>query len=259
MGFTTRAARALPLAIAVLAFAGTASAQTDLERARAVFEQGAAHYENQNYALALQAFQESYDLLDGHPRQALVLYNVGRCYEELGRFRDARDAYQRYLREAADDAQDRGQVEERLRELETRVSLDETETGRAAPSRDAAAPGTASGEASGGSGLLTAGIVTLAVGGAGLASFGSFGGLALGEYGTLEDRCGGSCSEQDVSTLSTFNTVADISLGVGVAAVIAGTVLVIIGASEGGEESSSARVAPWLTPDGGGASVGGMF
>ena len=113
------------VALVSASFASSASAQSDLEHAREVFERGTAYYENQNYALALQAFRESYDLLDGHPRQALILFNVGRCYEELGRIRDARDAYRRYLREAADDAENRQQVEERLRELETRVEMDE--------------------------------------------------------------------------------------------------------------------------------------
>ncbi|GAB5546422.1 MAG: hypothetical protein SangKO_061820 [Sandaracinaceae bacterium] len=246
--------------------ASSASAQSDLEHAREVFERGTAYYENQNYALALQAFQESYDLLDGHPRQALILFNVGRCYEELGRFRDARDAYQRYLREAADDAENRHQVEERLRELETRVEMDggAARSARSVDtsepeSTDASVASTPEATDSGGSGLMTAGIVVTAIGGAGLASFGIFGGLALGEYGTLESQCGGSCTDAEVSTLSTYNTVADVSLAVGLAGVVAGTVLIIIGAGEDGADTQTARLVPWVSPTAAGAVVGGTF
>ncbi|MEQ8460369.1 MAG: tetratricopeptide repeat protein [Sandaracinaceae bacterium] len=254
------------VALVSASFASSASAQSDLEHAREVFERGTAYYENQNYALALQAFRESYDLLDGHPRQALILFNVGRCYEELGRIRDARDAYRRYLREAADDAENRQQVEERLRELETRVEMDEgaiehrdSSDASDSESTEASAESGPSAAESGGGGLMTAGIVVTAIGGAGLASFGIFGGLALGEYGTLESQCGGSCTDAEVSTLSTYNVVADVSLAIGLAGVVAGTVLIILGAGDDGADTQTARLVPWVSPTAAGAAVGGTF
>lgn len=255
--FTTgRAAIWLFVILVAVLPSAQASAQTDLQHAREVFERGTERYESENYALALRDFQEVYELLEGHPRQALVLYNVGRCFEELGRLRDAQAAYRRYLSEAAPDAENRPLVEERLRELETRVSLDSGEDAAAGAEEPAGPMASTDG---GASGLTVAGIVSLAVGGAGLAGFGVFGGLALGEYGTLEDRCGGSCSDADVSTLVTFNTVADISLGVGLAGVAVGMVLVVVGATQGDDEQAGARLSPWVTPHGAGATVGGAF
>ena len=58
---------------------------------------------------------------------------------------------------------------------------------------------------------------------------------------------------------STYNTVADISLAVGLAGVVAGTVLIIIGAGEDGADTQTARLVPWVSPTAAGAVVGGTF
>lgn len=248
-------------------------ASPGFERARQRFDEGTAHFEEQNYALALVAFQESYNLLQGHPRQALVLYNIGRCDEELGRFREARDAYRRYLREAGDDAEHRDVVEVRLRDLETRVELGSgggpssqpappPANATAAPSTDE--PGAESSPAPGASSddtLLFGGIATAVVGGLGLAAFGVVGGLALNEYSGLQNDCGAShtCTSQDVSTLSTLDAVADAMLAVGLTGAAVTAVLLALWASSGTSGDQASNVTFWASSAGAGAGLRGSF
>lgn len=80
----------------------------DAER---LFEQG-------DYRGALAEFQRIYELLEGHPNQFFVLFNLGRAYEELHRYDLAIEQYQRYLDAAGPEAEDRAEVEASLRALE---------------------------------------------------------------------------------------------------------------------------------------------
>lgn len=80
----------------------------DAER---LFEQG-------DFRGALAEFQRIYELLEGHPNQFFVLFNLGRAYEELHRYDLAIEMYQRYLDEGGQDGEDRAEVEASLRALE---------------------------------------------------------------------------------------------------------------------------------------------
>lgn len=61
----------------------------------ALAEQGWDHYEKRRYAEALQAFREAESTVHAPP----FLLMVARCYVELGRLLDARNAYQRVVDE----------------------------------------------------------------------------------------------------------------------------------------------------------------
>jgi tetratricopeptide (TPR) repeat protein len=79
--------------------------------AQALFERG-------DHRGALAEMQRVYELLEGSPNQYVVLYNLGRVYEELHRYDLAVDTYQRFLDTAPEDASDRSDAEASLRALE---------------------------------------------------------------------------------------------------------------------------------------------
>lgn len=71
------------------------------EQARALVVQGVSELQAGDYLKALDLFQRAYALFPS-PK---ILFNLGQVYRELGRIVDALDAYERFLREAAKDAE----------------------------------------------------------------------------------------------------------------------------------------------------------
>lgn len=88
-----------------------AEARERLHVAQDLFERG-------NFDGALAEFQRLYDLLQGSPQQARVLYNVAQCQEQLGRYDEALVGYRRYLDAMGDGAPNRDEVQGLLRALE---------------------------------------------------------------------------------------------------------------------------------------------
>jgi tetratricopeptide (TPR) repeat protein len=83
------------------------------EEARMLFEAGRVAYEDGRFEDALGYFQRAHDL-SGRPA---LLYNVGSAADKLRRDAVALDAFRRYL-EALPTAENRGEVEARIRVLE---------------------------------------------------------------------------------------------------------------------------------------------
>lgn len=65
----------------------------------------------------------------------------------------------------------------------------------------------------------------LAVGIAGLASFGTFSILGKSEQGKLEDRCAPRCDDDELSTMKRFYLIGDISAGVGAASLLGAAIV----------------------------------
>jgi len=81
---------------------------------------------------------------------------------------------------------------------------------------------------------------------------------ALAEDDALAATCGVSCSDAQLGSLGTFTLVADIGWITALVAVAVGTVLVFtIGMPS--EDEPHASLAPFLSLDGGGLSVLGVF
>src|SRR5690606_17791482 len=99
----TRTLSATGLCALALATSVTAAAQAGgdprMSEAERRFAEAEALYTRGDYTGALVEFQRIYDLLEGHERRYFVLYNMGRCQEQLFRYADALDSYHRYLRE----------------------------------------------------------------------------------------------------------------------------------------------------------------
>lgn len=82
-----------------------------LEQARERQRRGRSLLDARNYSAALAEFERVYELLDGHPRRYMALSNIGRCYQSMGQYDRAMQYYERYLREAPAEAEDRAVVE----------------------------------------------------------------------------------------------------------------------------------------------------
>lgn len=90
------------------------------------------------------------------------------------------------------------------------------------------------------------------VGAAGLIGLAAFGAAAGGTFSDLQTRCGNApCPASEQGTVNqgrTFTTAANVSLGVGIAGVVAGVVLLIVGRSPSASPPAP-RVSLQVAPD----------
>jgi hypothetical protein len=85
-------------------------------------------------------------------------------------------------------------------------------------------------------------VILIIAGGAALATSAVFGILSASEDASLDDGCGTRCAEDDVASLRTYTTVADVALVVGLAAGITGTILLLT-AGGGDDDERTADAA----------------
>jgi len=210
-------------------------------RARELFEQGEAAYEEGRYDEAIAAFEQAYGL----SARPLLLYNIANAQERLGLLREALDNLRYYLEDAPDD--ERPVIERRIRGLEDRVARQQREEQERRAdqeniARTAAEAAATAAVRNGRVGAEPAGPAppilgfTLAIGGGALAVTGIvFGALALGarsDAGALCSNVGEStfCPSSAGSALSrdgTFSLLADIGIIAGIAAASIGVYLVL--------------------------------
>lgn len=96
--------------------------------ARAHFDQGAVFFERENWEAALAEFHRAYELLEGHPAQYTVLFNLGQTYERLFQYDLALDAYRQYIERGGDAAEDRVTVQATMRALESLLAVINVQT-----------------------------------------------------------------------------------------------------------------------------------
>ena len=234
------------------ACAQEAEGPTDpIARAQELFAQGTEAYGQHHYTTAARLFREVHSLMDGHPRQYLVLFNLGQCLMDAGIYAEAIEVFLQYLHDGGDRVENRGEVDQKIARIREIMGGDDAvdDTGPPPPAPVPAGPRGPD------EGLMTGAIASLAVGGVGLAAMGIFGGLALAEHQSLSDGCGAttSCTPEDIAPSDTFALVADIALGIGAAGVATGIVLLVLALSGGDEEPATAFL-PWLTPNGAGGA-----
>jgi len=109
--------------------------RAQIERARALFTQGTAHYEAGRLDEALECFLGAWRLV---PSPELA-YNVARAYERTADHNRAIQFYRHYLSRAAPDADEREEVERRIREMEDIARRQRGQIRELPPSRDALA------------------------------------------------------------------------------------------------------------------------
>lgn len=81
------------------------------------FQRGVALYGEADYRAALVEFRKAYDISPN----ATVLYNIGQTYYQLQNYAAALTTLERYLNEAGAQASHRGEVEQTLEILQSRV------------------------------------------------------------------------------------------------------------------------------------------
>ena len=256
-------------AISIVLSAGvSASAQESPldERARLHFASGASYFDAGNYERALEEFQTAYEL----SQRAELLYNIYLSHERLGNLDEAITNLEQYLANVEMDAERRAVLEQRLGNLRARATATtgtdttagpgtspdiepDTDT-TPAPDVTPPAPAPPPEEATS-SGLSTAALFSFIAAGTGLVLAGVFGTMALVEHNGLEEDCGPTCSDDEVSSLRTFNLIADVSLGV---AVLGGILGAVLQATSGGGDDEPTPTA-WLGPDGAGLGVRGAL
>lgn len=247
------------------------------ERARLHFQAGRSHFDSGAFERAAEEFERAYEL---SPRPVL-LFNVFSAHERAGHVPQALEWLDRYLATDAADAEERDRLTARRVNLQERVdglqaerdaeareradaeSVRESEHEAAVErERAAAAAAIAAGEPT----VPVGAVVLFSVGGASLVGFVALAVLSGNEDDRVAERCGADvgsfCTDDQVSTLRTYNILADVALGAGVAMVSAATVWLIVSMSGDGEpdtEAASLHFAPWVGPHGGGAAATGSF
>lgn len=124
-----------------------------------------------------------------------------------------------------------------------------------------------------GGGVRTAGFVVAGVGVAGMAVFGVAGMMVRGKLGTLQEECGGArCTDPKygdvIDSGKTLALVTNIGLGVGIAGLVGGGLMIALGgpkkvagsgASGTGEERPAAALGVGVSPGGATVRVAGTF
>ena len=238
---------------ASLAFAATAAAQTptqaDEDAAKAHFLAGSAYYEQANYTDAVKEFNEAHRLA----QRPDLLYNISVCYERLSRWDEAISSLRQYLTERP-DAPDRAVIESRIKNFEDRRTAEQHKAAIVAPPPpSASAPALVATPPS-----RTRHIVSFVVGGVGvgllLAAVGTGVAAQLG-YDDLNNKCpnkvcaaGNQTLRDEQSSGKALALTTDVLIGVGAAAVVAGTILFIV-------ESRRPAAHTWLSPSNSGLAV----
>lgn len=153
--------------------------------------------------------------------------------------------------------------------LERKVVVREGEKGRVLDFSfaDPTAPGPTEPPAhKDGAGIPLASWILGGVGVVGVGLFATFGAIGLSEKGDAEDPgsgCAPNCTDDEVSSIRGKFLVADISLGVGVAALGAAVIVAFVADGGGGQSSAESvpafRVGAAPLPGGGLASASGSF
>jgi tetratricopeptide (TPR) repeat protein len=248
--------------------AGKTADRQRVRQARHAFEAGKKAYTAGDFDKAIELWKEAYELKD----DPIFLYNIAQAYRQKGDSAKAVFYYKGYLRELP-DAKNRGEVEEKVAELQKQID----DADRAAqpppppePTPPPPAPVEAKAEApvdqpapggasTPGAGMRVGGIVTMGVGAASLAAGIVFGLRAKSLASDLEDATrAGMPWSQDLadkeSQGKTMNTLAIIGYGVGAAAIVTGGVLFYLGTRKDARAAAErAEIIPTVGP--GGAQV----
>jgi len=107
--------KAAVVALSLFAAAAVARAEPDpTAQAREHYEAGRALFKIGDYREAMREFALGYEL---SPKPEFLI-NVGHCHRRLGQLEQARDQYQRFLRDAPPDHKRRKEVEQLVAEVE---------------------------------------------------------------------------------------------------------------------------------------------
>jgi tetratricopeptide (TPR) repeat protein len=222
------------------------------ERARELFQNGRALYDEGQYEAAIEAWTVAYELSP----KPLLLFNLTSAHERLGHLEIALETLNKYRVYAAAD--ERNTLESRIRNLEKRIK-DAAENAPPPTDPDPIPDPVPEPEPSDGGDVL--GLAVIGIGGAGLIT----GTIFALSASNARSQLGDECAETDALTLcrpaaddlmrkdKSSSLGADVGFIVGAVGVGLGTVLVL------GGDKSSADVWAEPLPGGARAGVSGRF
>jgi tetratricopeptide (TPR) repeat protein len=224
----------LLIAVVLLTSAGRAFAG-DADEAKRHFVKGTKAYEIGAYDEAIKEYGEAYRLID----DPALLYNLGQAHRLAGHTTEALRAYRMFLLKLP-DAPNRSEVESRIQDLESQLPAPATRPQAASPeappptaTTETPAPISAPDHAAYAAGRtkMIAGGVVLGAGVALLAGGIACGVLAQNEGNTITKAAmaNQAFDYNAYSTGKTDQTVEIALLTIGGAAVVAGTVVMILG------------------------------
>ncbi|MFO0685944.1 MAG: hypothetical protein U0234_28045 [Sandaracinus sp.] len=242
----------------------------ELAEARHSFEVATQAFDAGDYETAATEFRTAL-ALSGEPD---LYFNIYLSEERAGNLPPAAEALGQYLEHGAMDDEQRTLLTGRLERLRARIAshapapavAEEPQalhasplaTAEASPPPDAPPPSPPPRTV-----VVTsppiAPIVLMALGGALLVNFGVFAGLSTAENDRLATTCGRSCTSDQVSALNTYDIVADASWIAGATLGVLGLVLFFVLPADSHEEPAPVALAPWLSPQGGGLTIGGRL
>jgi tetratricopeptide (TPR) repeat protein len=204
-----------------LAKAPLAIAQSDpdkIAKATAAFDEAETYYNLRKWDKALEKYEEAYVL----SKEPALLFNIGQCYRQMGRYDDAIGSYRTFLRLVSEDNPARSKAEELIKSTEELkasgvkiepTSIPQPENPTSEPAHNTkAGPGKA---------ILFGGI-------GGIAVSGVFGGIAIKRAIDAHDIFEGGQAQAGnelFKSAQKIGYVSDSFLFVGLGAVVAGFVL----------------------------------
>jgi hypothetical protein len=249
------------LTLAVLAagicLCGRAEAQgDDMERAKEAYTLGQRHFDAGEYAEALEAFQRSFDAFP-HFR---TIFSLALCFEKLGEVERAVEAYRRYV-DWSGEVPNRGDVERKIEELRALLPPEpepaedtaegpepEPEPAPETPPETPQQPGTD---------LRTPGWVVIGTGAAAVVVGGVMLGLAQRSRREMEDVEGVPYDPAKHDPMKedgeTFEKAGWICGGIGVAALAAGVIMLLVSDVPGEGREGPGLEAKAVALEGGGA------
>ncbi|MEM9191133.1 MAG: hypothetical protein AAGF12_18265 [Myxococcota bacterium] len=242
-----------------LAMGTSAAAQDDPSEgarveARRLLEEAQTHEAEGRMGMAAESYFEMHRVMRqaGLERAPVALYSAGAALAQIpGREVDARDALQRFLDDSTtltEDAQVRDWRSDALEQLtELNARIGPAETTDPDVSDVPPPPGPAPTPESESGGISPVGPIVMGVGGALLIGGAIAGIVSLGEASDIEDQCPDldRCDpslQGDYDAMRDLSLTADILLGVGLAAAVAGLVLTLT-LSSGSEEDPAVSMA----------------
>lgn len=240
---------------------GAAEAQDDVARVEALSEEGAAAFGAGDFTRAIALFEEAYAITP----VANLLYNIALCHERLNDPTTAARYYKQFILAPDADAEVRAVALARMEEIEQATRGSQVGVlggGNAGGANPQPAQPQGPQESGGLGGMGTIGIVTAGAGALLLGAGGVFGVLALNDQDDFDRARDPLTKAQAQDDAETKALTADILMGAGAAALITGTVLLVVdltGDSEtntddsGADGDESVRWRPVIGPQGIGA------
>lgn len=284
-GLLSSGATAVAVAIALLPMPATAATTThavepaeaeaepadgsrqdnSLSQAMAAYERGTQNYNLAQYEAALADFKEAATLYASPDFQ----YNIGLCYEKLGKYDEAVRAYVTYLK-TKPDAADRPNVEDRISRLQKAIEEQKNEPNDPAtpvapvqPPPDDPGPQEQA-DPDSGRPLIIAGAALAGLGGAVALGGGiAFGALARQRSMQIDEiQTGGNPEDLGFSEAERIDREGKRLEGVQIGMVAGGAALAVTGAvllALGFKKRNAVKASAWLGPSTAGLHLTGRF